>query len=343
MDAVMKASSNPRAESAESRSDGLSRKAEYRRLCDTEPSIPLFSSDWWLDAAAGPDNWDVVLVKENGTSVGAMPFAITRRFGMGVIAQPPLTPVLGPWIRPSGETTSARLSNEHRIMESLIEQLPRFDHFRQTWNRTLSNWLPFYWNGFSQTTEYTYVIPALHDLDALWRGLDVSRRKHCKNGIERHKLRVREDLPLEVFLGLHRMSLEHRGVARSFSDECLRRIDAACVRRKRRKILVVVDETGRYCAGTYTVWDGNTAYALIKGADPNMRHTRAPSVCQWESIKFSATVAPQYDFLGNMNPSIEPYVRSFATRQTPVFTITKTPSRLLRLRQGLRSAFASGR
>jgi hypothetical protein len=73
-----------------------------------------------------------------------------------------------------------------------------------------------------------------------------------------------------------------------------------------------------------------------------MRHTQAPSVCQWEAIKFSATVAPKYDFLGNMNPSIEPYVRSFGTVQTPVFTITKTPSRLLRLRRGLISALASG-
>jgi hypothetical protein len=259
---------------------------------------------------------------------------------MDLIRQPPLTPVLGPWLRPSGETASARLSTEHKVMQSLIGQLPHFDHFRQTWNRGLENWLPFYWNGYSQTTEYTYVIPALHDLDALWSALDISRRKHCKSGIERHKLRVRDDLPLDAFLALHKMTLDKRGVPQSFSDECLRRIEAACVRRKRRKILIAVDDTGRHCAGTYTVWDRGSAYALIKGADPDMHHTRAPSVCQWESIRFSATVAPQYDFLGNMNPSIEPYVRSFATRQTPVFTISKTPSRLLRLRQGLMSVFA---
>jgi CelD/BcsL family acetyltransferase involved in cellulose biosynthesis len=343
MDAVMKTSSDARPESVKSRSHGLSSKAEYRRLCETEPSIPLFSTDWWLDAAVGSDNWEVVLMKANGTIVGAMPFAPARRFGMDVIEQPPLTPVLGPWIRQNGATASARLSNEQKIMQSLIEQLPRFDHFRQTWNKSLSNWLPFYWNGYSQTTEYTYVIPALHDLGALWSEFDSSRRKHCKSGVERHKLRVREDLPVDALLDLHKLTLENRGVIQSFSDECLLRIDAACGRRKRRKILVAVDEAGRHCAATYTVWDSHCAYALIKGADPDMRHTRAPSVCQWESIKFSATVAPQYDFLGNMNPSIEPYVRSFATKQTPVFTVSKTPSRLLRLRQGLMSALVRGR
>jgi lipid II:glycine glycyltransferase (peptidoglycan interpeptide bridge formation enzyme) len=228
-------------------------------------------------------------------------------------------------------------------MQSLIEQLPRFDHFRQTWNKGFSNWLPFYWNGFSQTTEYTYVLSPLNDVDALWNGLDSSRRKHCKQGVERFRLRVRDDLPVDAFIALHKMTLEHRGVAPSFSDDYLRRLDAVCEQRNCRKILIVVDEAGRHCAGTYTIWDSKCAYALIKGSDPEMSHTGAPSLCQWESIKFSSTVASKYDFLGNMNESIEPYVRSFGTVQTPVFSISKTPSRLLRLRQGLMSAIDTRR
>ena len=343
MDAVMKTLSETSGATVQSRPDTLLNKAEYRDLCATEPSIPIFSTDWWLDAAAGPDGWDVVLAKTNGRIVGAMPFGTAQRFGMKVIQQPPLTPVIGPWIRPSTGTVAARLGNEQKIMLALIEQLPRFDHFSQTWNKDLSNWLPFYWNGFSQTTEYTYIIPALDDLNAVWNRFDVTRRKHCKNGVERHNLRVCEDQPVDAFLALHNLSMENRGVDKSFSDDCLRRIDAACVEHKRRKIHLVADEAGRHCAATYTVWDSNCAYALLKGSDPEMRNTRAPSLCQWEAIKFSATVAPKYDFLGNMNPSIEPYVRSFGTEQTPVFTIRKTPSWLVRLRQGLMSVLASGR
>jgi hypothetical protein len=228
-------------------------------------------------------------------------------------------------------------------MQSLIEQLPRFDHFRQTWNKGISNWLPFYWNGFSQATDYTYVIPALNNLDAVWNDFDSARRKHCKQAVERHKLRVRDDLPLDAFLALHKLTLGNRGVVQSFADDDLRRLDAACVEHNCRKIQIVVDEAGRHCAGTYTIWDSNCAYALMKGSDPEQHNTGAPSLCQWEAIKFSATVAPKYDFLGNTNQSIEPYVRSFGTEQTPVFTITKTPSRLLRLRQGLLSALASVR
>ena len=342
MDAVIQGLTGAEDENARRGSDTLLNKAEYRNLCTTEPSIPLFSNAWWLDAVAGPDGWDVALAKANGRIVGAMPFCVARRYGMEVIQHPPLTPVLGPWIRVDLGSPSSRLSNQQKIMQSLIEQLPRFDHFTQTCSKDFSNWLPFYWNGFSQSTEYTYVISGLDDLDSFWHRVDPSRRKHCRTALARHDLRVRDDLPLDAFLALHKMTIGNRGVAQAFTDDCLRRLDAACVEHKRRKLHIVVDEAGRHYAATYTVWDDNCAYALLKGSDPDTHHTQAPSVCQWEAIKFSATVAPKYDFLGNMNPSIEPYVRSFGTEQTPVFTLTQTPSRLLRLRRGLISALASG-
>ena len=340
MDVVVKTQDVNPHRNEKFRSNVSSNKAEYGALCETEPSIPIFSTDWWLDAAVGPKNWDVVLAKANGRLIGALPFATAWRLGMKVIRQPPLTPFLGPWIRPSGEKTSTRLGNEQRIMQSLIEQLPRFDSFCQTLNKGFSNWLPFYWSGFSQSTEYTYVVHGLDDLGGVWNQLESARRKHCKQAAERFILR--EELSVDAFLILHKMTLENRGVDQSFTDDCLRRIDSACVAHNRRKIQIVVDEAGRHCAGTYTVWDNNCAYALMKGSDPNMQQSNAASFCQWEAIKFSSLVAPMYDFLGNMNSSIEPYVRSFGAKQTPVFTISKTPSRLMRLRQGVKFALANG-
>lgn len=315
----------------------FSNKAEYSLLCETEPSIPIFSKDWWLDATAGAGNWDVALAKMDGNIVGAMPFVTVGRFGMTVIQHPALTPRLGPWILPGRENAARKLGTEQQIMQALVEQLPTFDLFRQTWSSGISNWLPFYWKGFSQTTDYTYVVSPLNDLDSVWRHFDSARRKHCKHSVERFKLRVRDDLPLDAFMALQKMSLQRRGIERAYSDDYLRRLDAACIRRNCRKILIVTDEAGRHCAGTYTVWDSNCAYALIKGGDPAKFHTQAPSLCQWESIKFSATVTSQYDFLGNTNAVIEPYVRSFGSAQTPIFSISKIPSRLLRLREGLKS------
>lgn len=318
----------------------MSNQAEYRQLCASEPAIPLFSTDWWLDAVAGSEGWQVALARIKGAIVGAMPYVLSRRYGMRVIGQPVLTPQLGPWL-PDGKRRAVRsLTHEQKVMQLLIEQLPPFDHFAQTWPAGRNNWLPFYWHGYAQTTEYTYVLPELGDLDAVWNGLDSARRRHCKQAREQYHLKLRDDLPVDAFIELHRQSLARRGATVQHSDDDIRRLDAACAARNCRRILVVVDQAGRHCAATYGVWDGDCFYALMKGADPAMHHTGGPSLCQWESIKFAATVARRYDFLGNMNATIEPYVRSFGTLQTPLFSISKTPSRLLRLRRGLLSALA---
>jgi hypothetical protein len=42
----------------------MTNKDKYRQLCSKETSLPLFSRDWWLDAACGETLWDVLLVEE---------------------------------------------------------------------------------------------------------------------------------------------------------------------------------------------------------------------------------------------------------------------------------------
>ena len=317
----------------------LSNKDEYRKLCEIESSIPIFSRDWWLDATAGPDGWDVALVKTNDRIIGAMPYATGLRFGMKVINQPALTPRLGPWLLPGEGKTGTKLANEQKIMQSLIHQLPPFDHFTQTWNTDQTNWLPFYWNGFNQTTQYTYVLPQLDDADALWSGLDGAIRTVCKKGTDRFKLTVRDDLSVDALIALHWMTLQRRGISAKYSKDYIRRLDAACAKRNCRKIFIVVNEEGRHCAGTYIVWDANSAYGLLNGVDPEMRNTGALTLGKWEAVKFSAQVSQKFDFVGNMNETIEPSVRGFGAMQMPIFSISKTPSRLLRLRRGLQSVF----
>ena len=93
---------------AHATSEIASPKDTYRRFCAREPSLPLFSRDWWLDAAAGPDGWDVAVVKKGSEVLAAMPYVIRGRYGMKIVTQPALTPVLGPWLRPTGGRPAAR-------------------------------------------------------------------------------------------------------------------------------------------------------------------------------------------------------------------------------------------
>jgi len=51
----------------------LSEKEIYRALCRTEDGLPLFSRDWWLDAACGEDHWDALIIEDRGRIAAAMP------------------------------------------------------------------------------------------------------------------------------------------------------------------------------------------------------------------------------------------------------------------------------
>lgn len=322
---------------AQDASDFASPKETYRRFCAHEPSLPLFSRDWWLDAAAGQNGWDVALVKKGSEVLAAMPYVIRRRYGMTIVTQPALTPVLGPWLRPTGGRQAARLSNEKEVMQALIDQLPRFDHFAQTWHPGVTNWQPFYWNRFRQTTYYTFVLSELTDIDKLWAGFEGKTRRAITKAQKQHQLQVRSDVPLDLLLDLNRKTFSRQGLPPPYSDDFVRRIDAACRERGCGRQFCAVDPDGAAHAACYIVWDEDSAYGLISGTDPAHRGSEANSLCLWESLLYAAGVTRQYNFSGSMIEPFEGYLRSFGGDHVPYFHISKTPSRLLTLRQGLLS------
>lgn len=313
-------------------------KNVYREFSKNEPSLPIFSRDWWLDAAAGPDGWDVALTRKGDKVLAAMPYTVRRRYGMRVLSQPALTQKLGPWLQPGEGKPSTRLAYEKELMQDLIDRLPEFDYFSQNWHYGHSNWLPFSWNGFEQTTRYTYVLPELGDADKLWHGFEKSARAECTKALNRYQLTVRDDLPLDDFLALNRMTFARQGMPVPYSEAFVHRLDAACAARGCRKFFIAVDEDGRHHAGNYIVWDEYSSYGLMNGADPALRTSGAASLCMWAAIRHAAQVTKSFDFCGSMLLPIERFLRGFGALQMPYFTISKTPSRLLRLRRGLLSA-----
>jgi hypothetical protein len=272
--------------------------------------------------------------------MAAMPYVTRRRYGMTALTQPALTQTLGPWLRPleQGTSEARRLEQEKDLMQALIDQLPPFDYFNQSWHYSHTNWLPFFWKGFKQTTLYTFVLTDLQEPDKLWAGFQGNVRRNCKAASGRYGITVREDLPLEDFLALNRMTFQRQGLAVPYSDDFVRRLDAACAKQACRKYYIGVDPEGRRHAGCYVVWDENSAYGLMNGADPALRYSGAQSLCFWHAIQDAARVTRKFDFEGSMLEPVARFVHSFGAKQVPYFNISKTPSKLLRLREFLHSA-----
>lgn len=304
----------------------------YRKFCAQEKSVPIFSQPWWLDSVAGKNNWNVALVEKGGQVLASMPFVIKKHLSLTVLTMPLLTQTIGPWLHKSKAKYSKALAQQKDLLGKLIEQLPPFDHFMQNWHYNQTNWLPLFWLGFKQTTRYTYVLPDLLDEKKIWNDFQENIRNDIRKAGNRLKLHVRNDGTVAEFYKLNRLVFERQGNKIPYSETFVNGLDKACVQHNARRIFIVEDENGRQYAGVYLIWDANSAYYLMGGSDPQFRNSGANSLCLWEAIKFAATVTRKFDFEGSMIEPVERFFRAFGAIQTPYFSISKTPSKLLRAR-----------
>jgi hypothetical protein len=316
----------------------MTHKESYRALCKIEKSIPIFSRDWWLDAVCG-DDWDVCLVEKGGQIVATMPYHFESRYGQLLIKQPPLTQTLGPWLRPFAAKSVGRLGQEKELLTKLIFQLPEFSFFHQNWNYKNTNWLPFYWQDFRQTTRYTYVIEELADLDLVYANFSSSYRNKIKKASK--LVVINDDLKLSEFYEINRLSFERQALRIPYSLDFLNKQDKALVDRNRRKIFSAKDSSGKIHSSIYLMWDDETSYVHMVGENPKLRDSGAGILLISEAIRFTAQVLglQRFDFEGSMIEGVERVRRDCGAKQVPYFSITKTNSRLLRFAQGVRSTF----
>jgi hypothetical protein len=313
-------------------------KEKYRRFCEAGIGVPIFSRPWWLDAVAGCGGWDVTVIEDSEGWVASMPYTLRRKFGLSISTQPRLTPSLGPWIRSNHAVKeSTRLSYEKRVMSELVSQLPRIDYFLQKWHYSLTNWLPFHWEGFRQTTRYTSVIDRIDEEELVWRGMDQNIRAEIKKARERFGLSVREGT-VDEFLLLNKMTFARQNMELPYGEALVRNIEAAASARACRSILVAEDGDARAHAAIFLVWDEASAYYLMGGADPGLRHSGASSLCMWEGIRLASRVTRAFDFEGSMIEPVSRFFRAFGARQTPYSQIKKVSSPLLRLADAMRGA-----
>lgn len=280
----------------------------------------IFEQPWWLDSVA-PGCWTAAVVRTGNDVVARLPFVERRHLGVKAIVQPDLTQTLGPWLAPLEGKYARRLEAEKRRLGQLIEMLPPVDLFRVNFSPALTNWLPFYWAGYEATVRYTYRIDDLSDLDRIRAGF----QDHVRRGIRKaeNAVEVDHDHPLAPLLRLNADTFARQGRRPPYSDDLVRRLDAACAAHGARRILGAVDARGRVHAMLYVVWDERTLYPIINARDPSLHAFGANTLLYWEAIRLASTVSRAFDFEGSMLETIEHFFRGFGGRQTAYFSVWK--------------------
>jgi Acetyltransferase (GNAT) domain len=281
-------------------------------------SYCIFQEPWWLDAVA-PGTWQSLELSRGGELVARMPIVYSRKYGLRIVREPPLTPTLGPWIRTSAAARPKRIAEEKEIFTQLIDRLPNTDYLQIHFNHRITNWLPFYWRRFDQTTRYTYILNDVSDMDTVWRGLQESVRRNIRKA--ERQLLVRTDPPLDRLLNVVEATYTRQHRRLPFRRDLLYRIDEACAARNARRMLFAEDAGGRVHAVAYLVLDSEFVYYLIGGADPELRGSGAQNLLLWNAIAIASQLGLRFDFEGSMVESIERVFRSFGAVQVPYLRI----------------------
>jgi lipid II:glycine glycyltransferase (peptidoglycan interpeptide bridge formation enzyme) len=313
----------------------MSNKNKYRELCKVESTIPIFSRDWWLDAVAGEESWDVLLVEKGDEIVAALPYMIKRMYIVKFITMPKLTQTAGIWLRyPRDQRYMDKLSYEKEIFSKIIEKIPKVDYFSQNFHYEITNWLPFYWKGYSQTTRYTYVIDDLKDVDLIYENFDRSKKKDVKKA--KKIVKVGFDLSAREFYENHKLTLSKQGQEISYSYELFEKIYNSAYSQESGRIIWAKGENDNLHSALFVIWDEKSAYDLISTIDPEYRNSGSASLLILEMIKYLSNKTEKFDFEGSMIENVERSFRKFGATQKPYHNISKTNSKLLKLRAFLK-------
>lgn len=297
----------------------------------------IFSEPWWLDAVA-PDAWDEVTVYEDIKLVARMPFHIDRSGPILRLGMPPFTQTLGPWILPGEGDDTTYLNREMALFLKLIESLPDEYHFNQNFHSSVKNWLPFYWQGFSQTTRYTYRILPDDGENEAWERMHSRARNQIRSA--QSNLQLRDDLGVEELIRQWIMMFERQSKSVPVSTDTIRRIYDAAISNNAGQTLFAINDQGQCCAAAMFVWDDSTSYYLLSGADPTLRSSNGQSMLVWEGIRNAIASGRVFDFEGSMLQPVEHFFRGFGAIQTPYSQVwyempveEYRPNLLMRLRR----------
>ena len=318
----------------------MTKKEDYIKFCSEQAEMPIFSQAWYLDAICGKTDpttsqeaWDVILVKKNNQIIASLPYYLKRKSFFSYITLPYLTKMMGPYIIPSFRS----IKHQHKIFAELIAQIPAVDFFNQDFHYSIDNWLAFKWEGFKQTTNYSYVIENIDQLDQVFANFCADYRN---NKIKKAttKLKVVSTKSLRDLHQVSKMSFDRQALDYLLSFDLLERLDAALEKNKARKMFFAVDEQDRIHSVLYLIWDNHSSYYLIAGDDPELRQSGASILLVWEAIQFSSKElgVKTFDFTGSMIPAIERVRRQFGAKQKAFYNLQKYYSTSFKVVEGIK-------
>jgi lipid II:glycine glycyltransferase (peptidoglycan interpeptide bridge formation enzyme) len=259
-----------------------------------------------------------------------MPYYIKKRAIFTAITQPILTKRMGPYIKyPKGMKYSSTFSWDKKIMDELIEQLPKVDIFKQSFDYNTTNLLPFHWKGYSLSMRYSYIIEDLSNTDELFRSFSRSTKREIKIAIK-NNIKIVDSSDVDKFYEINKITYKRQNIPMPYSLNLIKKIFKEAKKQDAIIMKFAVKDNAVYAVRLF-LYDNKYLYALAGSSNRNIKLYGSEHLLDWEMIKFASKKGLSYDFNGSMLEGVESRIRSFGAIQKSYPVITKTDSKLLKI------------
>ena len=309
-------------------------KEQYRQICEERTDIPLFLQHWWMDAVCASKNWDVLLYRNGEGEVQAvMPYLVGKKMWMRYVLQPQLTQFNGVWyLKNDFKNENERLSFEKKVCTFFAERFKelKLSYFCQNFSPSFTNWLPFFWQGYKQTTRYTYQIQNADNPDVVFANMDKKRQQTKILNLQ-DKYTVCYDPVPDVFYDFHAKYWRSRGGKELLPKDFVMRVCGEAVRHNQGLLAGLKDLDGNLVAAYFVAYDSSTAYALMSAYDRERNEHGMTALLVWNIIKHLSDRIKVFDFEGSMDENVEYSFRYYGTKQVPYFQSSMSNSLFFRV------------
>ncbi|TAL60327.1 MAG: GNAT family N-acetyltransferase, partial [Bacteroidetes bacterium] len=214
-----------------------------------------------------------------------------------------------------------QVSTERKWLSELLKYIPLEDFVQMCMHHSITDWLPFRWNGFRQTTRYTYIINfERKEINSIWNNMEPENRRIIRRATE-NDLRVEITDDFDLIYKYESLTYERQGLKFRLPYKELKLLDNAIKQRGNRVIFKAVDTDNQVHAVLYIAFNHKSAYALLSGSDADLRKLGGHTFVMWEAIKYFSNKVEYFNFGGSDIERIEAHIRGFGGTLTPYFHI----------------------
>lgn len=301
--------------------DSEESKKLYHILCQKESTINIYSQDWYLDAVVEKDaDWSVILVEEKGDIQAAFPFQYAKKHGLYYIENPWQCSRGGIWIRKNSfKNKRDELVFQRKIINCIIDTLPRVDVFKVNFNPDFLNWQPLYWREFLEQTNYSMVIhPKSGDVLS---NISSRRRNQIRNGLNKYIVKENLITP-DIYWSYFEKACVLREMSPSYSKEKFIALLNALNEHNACIIRYAENTEGELVAGNIIIKDTMRHYDQFSFYIPE-KGNEANALLKYYAIENANQENCIFDFEGSMIPGVCEYNATFNPQWEPYHFIYK--------------------